>query len=263
MFENWLIFTKLILKAFSLQGSGSSPSKHIKLTPSVRVPVMLSRTLDSASLPPPAATSSSPATNYVTVDYNNTVAAATQRHHSESGGSLLRPLIGDSGIVDPLTNSSSTPTTTSSLAGGGRGKKDDGKGEKHGCRCGNATSTPGKLTCCGQRCPCYVNRSACLGCKCKGKKFNKTLLPHSVTSPLSDWLSKCLLVIYLGCNNPNLPGGGKLLPYLDIAMSSKNSSKLYTYSAKTSSSGGGNTQGYNIITTGKGKVFCHLFSSNT
>ncbi len=147
-----------------MQGSGSSPSKHIKLTPSVRVPVMLSRTLDSTSLPSPAA-SSSPATNYVTVDYNTT--AATQHHQSESGGSLLRPLIGDSGVVDPLTNSSSTPTTTTSSLG--RVKKDDGKGEKHGCRCGNATSTPGKLTCCGQRCPCYVNRSACLGCKCKGK----------------------------------------------------------------------------------------------
>ena len=75
------------------------------------------------------------------------------------------------------------------------------------------------------------------------------------------------LFLYLGCNNPNLPGGGKLLPYLDIAMSSKTSSKLYTpmssktssklyttYSAKSSSSGGsGKTQGYNIITTGKGK----------
>jgi len=69
--------------------------------------------------------------------------------------------------------------------------------EKSGCRCGNATSSPGKLTCCGQRCPCYVNRSACVGCKCKG------------------------------CNNPNLPGGGKLLPYLDVAINSK----AYSHSA--------------------------------
>lgn len=36
------------------------------------------------------------------------------------------------------------------------------------CRCGNATNTPGKLTCCGQRCPCYVDSKACVDCKCKG-----------------------------------------------------------------------------------------------
>lgn len=37
-----------------------------------------------------------------------------------------------------------------------------------GCRCGNATPTPGKLTCCGQRCPCYVESRACVNCKCRG-----------------------------------------------------------------------------------------------
>lgn len=39
---------------------------------------------------------------------------------------------------------------------------------KKGCRCGNATATPGKLTCCGQRCPCYVDSKPCLECKCRG-----------------------------------------------------------------------------------------------
>merc|ERR1719433_2131822 len=39
---------------------------------------------------------------------------------------------------------------------------------KKGCRCGNATATPGKLTCGGQRCPCYVSSKSCLECKCKG-----------------------------------------------------------------------------------------------
>ena len=147
-----------------MQDSESSPNKHIKLTPSVRVPVMLSRTIDAL---PPSSSSSSPAaacdTNYVTVDYKDKAAATNTTQHHQVGGSLLRPLIGDDG-VDPLINSCNTTTTR--MVGGGR--KEDGKGEKHGCRCGNATSTPGKLTCCGQRCPCYVNRSACLGCKCKG-----------------------------------------------------------------------------------------------
>ena len=46
---------------------------------------------------------------------------------------------------------------------------------KKGCRCGNASSTPGKLTCGGQRCPCYVGSRSCIECKCKGCKN-----PHSV-----------------------------------------------------------------------------------
>lgn len=40
--------------------------------------------------------------------------------------------------------------------------------KRKGCRCGNATPTPGKLTCCGQRCPCYVESKSCIDCKCRG-----------------------------------------------------------------------------------------------
>lgn len=40
--------------------------------------------------------------------------------------------------------------------------------KRKGCRCGNATPTPGKLTCCGQRCPCYVDAKSCVDCKCRG-----------------------------------------------------------------------------------------------
>lgn len=40
--------------------------------------------------------------------------------------------------------------------------------KRKGCRCGNATPTPGKLTCCGQRCPCYVESKSCVDCKCRG-----------------------------------------------------------------------------------------------
>ncbi|XP_043202407.1 E3 ubiquitin-protein ligase MSL2-like [Amphibalanus amphitrite] len=55
---------------------------------------------------------------------------------------------------------------------------------QRGCRCGNATPTPGKLTCCGQRCPCYVESRACLDCKCRG------------------------------CRNPHRPGGKKVRPHI-------------------------------------------------
>ena len=40
-----------------------------------------------------------------------------------------------------------------------------GNSKRKGCRCGNATAMPGKLTCCGQRCPCYVDAKACFECK--------------------------------------------------------------------------------------------------
>lgn len=55
---------------------------------------------------------------------------------------------------------------------------------KKGCRCGNATATPGKLTCCGQRCPCYVESKACINCRCRG------------------------------CRNPHRPDGNKVMPYI-------------------------------------------------
>ena len=37
-----------------------------------------------------------------------------------------------------------------------------------GCRCGLATRTPGSLTCCGQRCPCYSSFKGCSDCICRG-----------------------------------------------------------------------------------------------
>ncbi|KAJ8670648.1 hypothetical protein QAD02_001907 [Eretmocerus hayati] len=42
------------------------------------------------------------------------------------------------------------------------------RSKRKGCRCGNATAVPGKLTCCGQRCPCYVESKPCLECRCRG-----------------------------------------------------------------------------------------------
>lgn len=56
--------------------------------------------------------------------------------------------------------------------------------KKRGCRCGNTTNTPGKLTCCGQRCPCYVDSKSCIGCKCRG------------------------------CRNPHRPDGMKVRPVI-------------------------------------------------
>jgi hypothetical protein len=65
-----------------------------------------------------------------------------------------------------------------------KGHNSGGVGGKKGCRCGNATPTPGKLTCGGQRCPCYVESKECLDCKCKGCRNphrangEKVIRPH-------------------------------------------------------------------------------------
>lgn len=66
--------------------------------------------------------------------------------------------------------------------------------KRKGCRCGNATPTPGKLTCCGQRCPCYVDSKSCVDCKCRGCRN-----PHRIdgfkVSLIGLPFSKCTLLI--------------------------------------------------------------------
>ncbi len=40
--------------------------------------------------------------------------------------------------------------------------------ERPTCRCGTAAVRPGKLTCSGQRCACYMQNKACSSCRCRG-----------------------------------------------------------------------------------------------
>ncbi|XP_014220493.1 E3 ubiquitin-protein ligase MSL2 [Trichogramma pretiosum] len=49
-----------------------------------------------------------------------------------------------------------------------KSRSSSSRSKRKGCRCGNATAIPGKLTCCGQRCPCYVESKPCLECRCRG-----------------------------------------------------------------------------------------------
>jgi len=79
------------------------------------------------------------------------------------------------------------PPKVGKVEEGRRASDEGGKRKLAGCRCGNATLCPGKLTCCGQRCPCYVDNLACTDCKCKG------------------------------CRNPHRPGGGKVRPTLPFS----------------------------------------------
>ncbi|CAG0915283.1 unnamed protein product [Notodromas monacha] len=66
-------------------------------------------------------------------------------------------------------------------------RQHSGKSNKarKGCRCGTATNNPGTLTCCGQRCPCYVEAKECVDCKCRGcrnpyRSGGRKVRPHIV-----------------------------------------------------------------------------------
>ncbi|XP_029408263.2 serine-rich adhesin for platelets isoform X2 [Bactrocera dorsalis] len=86
----------------------------------------------------------------------------------------------------PVSTSTSTPPAISNSVITTQQQSQANKlnAKRRGCRCGNATPTPGKLTCCGQRCPCYVDSKSCIGCKCRG------------------------------CRNPHRPDGGKVRPVI-------------------------------------------------
>ncbi|KAK2140950.1 hypothetical protein LSH36_1199g00003 [Paralvinella palmiformis] len=65
--------------------------------------------------------------------------------------------------------------------------KPSGKRKITGCRCGLATPNPGKLTCCGQRCPCYSSFKGCVDCKCRGCRNPRgdRPSPHSLKAQLT------------------------------------------------------------------------------
>ncbi|XP_075153998.1 male-specific lethal 2 [Haematobia irritans] len=76
---------------------------------------------------------------------------------------IKRKTDGDEDITQKKNTTNLTPTSTSLVR-----PLTKNVNKKRGCRCGNTTTTPGKLTCCGQRCPCYVDSKSCIGCKCRG-----------------------------------------------------------------------------------------------
>lgn len=79
--------------------------------------------------------------------------------------------------IQPIMNQQQIPIVTSTAAATTASQQQssnqiqtmaNSNDKRRGCRCGNATAAPGKLTCCGQRCPCYVDSKACIDCKCRG-----------------------------------------------------------------------------------------------
>lgn len=50
-----------------------------------------------------------------------------------------------------------------------------GRSATSGCNCGQAAvANPGRLTCCGQRCPCYSAHRSCVSCNCRGCRNTRT-----------------------------------------------------------------------------------------
>ncbi|XP_015124935.1 E3 ubiquitin-protein ligase MSL2 isoform X1 [Diachasma alloeum] len=68
------------------------------------------------------------------------------------------------GTTSPKKSSKGSKSTT----GFKKPRSSSTRSKRKGCRCGNATAIPGKLTCCGQRCPCYVESKPCIECRCRG-----------------------------------------------------------------------------------------------
>ncbi len=63
-------------------------------------------------------------------------------------------------------------------------KRVNKKPKPNGCRCGLATPNPGKLTCCGQRCPCYsAFKGCCPDCRCRGCRNPRKLIPDVPAPP--------------------------------------------------------------------------------
>lgn len=83
-------------------------------------------------------------------------------------------------MLQQSTIVASPPTQSFKKPGRGRSSVGSGSHAKTGCRCGNATATPGKLTCCGQRCPCYTESKPCVECKCRGCRNPHTADGHKV-----------------------------------------------------------------------------------
>lgn len=90
---------------------------------------------------------------------NNAVVGGSTMTSTTTTTTILKT---DNNVMKQSSNVIPPPVTTNQLVNSSNNEK------RRGCRCGNATAAPGKLTCCGQRCPCYVDSKACIDCKCRG-----------------------------------------------------------------------------------------------
>ena len=106
-----------------------------------------------------------PMVSLATVSSIPTATLVTNPVQVMSGQPRIVPVPTTKTQIPPKPLVPSSPATVSPNPPPSPGKS---KSKRRGCRCGLATPTPGKLTCCGQRCPCYVDGKGCYDCKCRG-----------------------------------------------------------------------------------------------
>lgn len=105
------------------------------------------------------------------------------------------------------TNNSGMKVVDSSVDGSvPRRQKSSAPKLKIGCRCAMATPAPGKLTCCGQRCPCYAAfHGCCPSCKCRGCRNPRG---DPVKSPVIGTAIRPSSADQLQCNMPLFDSAG-------------------------------------------------------
>ncbi len=152
-------------------GSGSAHSKESKVVPKVRIrkiegdheslvkkPKLMAETvLDDSGTPITKNTENgNPVCASVVSSSSNVTPKSTP-------GSPLSPIGGGT-----EKNASFSHSVLGKSHSSVKNNKLSTKKRLSGCRCGMATPNPGKLTCCGQRCPCYSAFKGCVDCCCRG-----------------------------------------------------------------------------------------------
>ncbi|XP_022177884.1 E3 ubiquitin-protein ligase MSL2-like [Myzus persicae] len=85
-------------------------------------------------------------------------------------------------------------------------KKQNERGQ--GCRC--ATTTTDKLTCFGQRCPCYIEQEPCDQCKCRGCKNPRQKRSNNDDNLETDIVGRKPVILELMSSLESSPNKSKL-----------------------------------------------------
>ena len=104
------------------------------------------------------------------IDSENHSSRKRKVSHTQKGENApsIEKKKGDSTHVNNVASNSSSKTPAAESTNGAKQKASRSQKKGKGCRCGLATPNPGKLTCCGQRCPCYSAFKGCEDCRCRG-----------------------------------------------------------------------------------------------
>ena len=136
---------------------------------------------------------------------------SSKRSSVDKGNSIRKPSLTIRQLSEGNSNGASTgigiKVVDGSVDGSApRRQKSTAPKVKIGCRCAMATPAPGKLTCCGQRCPCYAAFHGCSpSCKCRGCRNPRG---DPAKSPVIGTTVKSLSTDQVQCNLPLFDSSG-------------------------------------------------------